>query len=122
MRTSMTRALGLTGLVILTLLAGYRTAILAQSEPARSATPHFAPGMGGGFGRNENKPAAKPLATIYLTTPMTAAAAKTWMKLQEPISLPFANETPLEDALKFIKDATKGKDDRGIPYYVDPIG
>src|SRR5262245_18584408 len=119
MRTTVTRALALLGLVALSLLAGYRSAILAQTEPARSAAPDFAAGTGGGFGSTENKPATKPLATIYLTTPMTAAAAKTWMKLQEPISLPFADETPLEDAMNFIKEATKGKDDKGVPFYVD---
>ena len=34
----------------------------------------------------------------------------------------FANETPLEDVLKYIKSATAGPHDTGIPIYVDPIG
>jgi hypothetical protein len=43
-------------------------------------------------------------------------------KLEEPISMSFANETPLEDVLKYIKSATMGPHDTGIPIYVDPEG
>lgn len=43
-------------------------------------------------------------------------------KLEEPISMSFANETPLEDVLKYIKSATQGANDSGIPIYVDPVG
>ncbi len=43
-------------------------------------------------------------------------------KLDEPISMTFANETPLEDVLKYIKSATQGPNDTGIPIYVDPVG
>ena len=43
-------------------------------------------------------------------------------KLDEPISMSFANETPLEDVLKYIKSATQGPNDTGIPIYVDPVG
>ena len=43
-------------------------------------------------------------------------------KLEEPISMSFANETPLEDVLKYIKSATQGPNDIGIPIYVDPAG
>ena len=43
-------------------------------------------------------------------------------KLNEPISMSFANETPLEDVLKYIKSATQGPNDTGIPIYVDPVG
>ena len=34
----------------------------------------------------------------------------------------FANETPLEDVLKYIKAATQGPNDTGIQIYVDPVG
>src|SRR4051812_30855721 len=125
MPTTVRRPFVLTCLVGLALLAGYRSALLAQGDPARplpAAAPRserFAPGFGGGFGA-DNKPAAtKPVPTVYVTAPMTAAAARTWLKLQEPVSANFANETPLEDVLKYIKEATKGKD-KGIPIYVDP--
>jgi formylglycine-generating enzyme required for sulfatase activity/serine/threonine protein kinase len=43
-------------------------------------------------------------------------------RLDALIPMKFANETPLENVLKSIKDATKGSDGLGIPIYVDPIG
>jgi hypothetical protein len=85
------------------------------------------PARGGGFMGNNN--AAKgetppePVRTIHLSAPVTDQAAKTWLKLQEPISVSFANETPLEDFLKFLKDATRGKDkEPGIRFFVEPGG
>ena len=43
-------------------------------------------------------------------------------KLKEPISMSFAAETPLDDVLKYIKQATTTSTFSGIPIYVDPIG
>jgi RNA polymerase sigma factor (sigma-70 family) len=43
-------------------------------------------------------------------------------KLDEPLSMSFNEETPLEDVLKYIKQATTTKTYAGIPIYVDPIG
>ncbi len=43
-------------------------------------------------------------------------------KLEEPISMSFANETPLDDVLKYIKQATTTPTFAGIPIYVDPHG
>jgi hypothetical protein len=43
-------------------------------------------------------------------------------KLDEPISMSFANETPLDDVLKYIKQATTTPTFTGIPIYVDPLG
>ena len=43
-------------------------------------------------------------------------------KLEEPVSMPFADETTLEDVLKYIKQATTTEKYAGIPIYVDPIG
>ena len=43
-------------------------------------------------------------------------------KLEEPISMSFNEETPLDDVLKYIKLATKTPSFPGIPIYVDPIG
>jgi len=43
-------------------------------------------------------------------------------KLDSPIAIPFASETPLEDVLKYVKQATAGDAlPAGIPIYVDPI-
>ena len=52
-------------------------------------------------------------------SPRTKAILK---KLDEPISMNFAKETPLEDVLKYICTATQGSDDSGILSYVDPAG
>ncbi len=43
-------------------------------------------------------------------------------KLEEPISMSFANETPLDDVLKYIKQATTTPTYSGIQIYVDPLG
>ena len=43
-------------------------------------------------------------------------------KLDQPVAMSFPNETPLEDVLKYIKQATQGPNDSGIPIYVDPLG
>jgi RNA polymerase sigma factor (sigma-70 family) len=43
-------------------------------------------------------------------------------KLEQPIAMSFPNETPLEDIIKYVKQATQGSSDSGIPIYVDPIG
>jgi tetratricopeptide (TPR) repeat protein len=44
-------------------------------------------------------------------------------KLDQPVSMPFPNDTPLEDVIKYIKTATVSPAlPEGIPIYVDPIG
>ena len=43
-------------------------------------------------------------------------------KLEEPISMSFTEDTPLEDVLKYIKQATTTPTYAGIPIYVDPLG
>jgi hypothetical protein len=43
-------------------------------------------------------------------------------KLSEPIPMSFNEETPLEDVLKYVKQATTTATYQGIPIYVDPIG
>ena len=43
--------------------------------------------------------------------------------LETPLSMNFSNDTPISDALKYIKEATKGAGlPSGIPIYVDPVG
>ncbi len=42
--------------------------------------------------------------------------------LEEPVAMFFANETPLIDVLKYIKQATTTPTFPGIPIYVDPDG
>ena len=44
-------------------------------------------------------------------------------KLDSPIAITFRSETPLEDVIKYIKQATAGGDlPQGLPIYVDPVG
>ena len=43
-------------------------------------------------------------------------------KLEEPISMSFNAETPLDDVVKYIKQATTTPKYSGIPIYVDPDG
>ncbi len=43
-------------------------------------------------------------------------------KLEQPVTMSFANETPLEEVLKYIKAMTQGSNDNGLPIYVDPVG
>jgi RNA polymerase sigma factor (sigma-70 family) len=57
--------------------------------------------------------------------PHTTAILK---KLDEPVAMPFANESPLEDVLKYIKQVTAiagtqgNPGSPGIPIYLDPKG
>ncbi len=41
-------------------------------------------------------------------------------KLEEPLTLHFPTETPLEQVLKHIKDTTRGADGKKLSIYVDP--
>jgi hypothetical protein len=44
-------------------------------------------------------------------------------KLDAPVEMSFANETPLADVLKYIRSATQSSEfPNGLPIYVDPIG
>jgi hypothetical protein len=45
----------------------------------------------------------------------------TLTRLEEPVSMSFAQGIPLEDALKYIKSATTGPRDHGMEIYVDPV-
>lgn len=54
--------------------------------------------------------------------PVDPASLAILKKLDGPLAMNFPNDTPLEDVLKYIKQATQGSDDAGIPIYVDPIG
>ena len=84
--------------------------------------------MGGGFGGGVEVTPEDLRIKIAQLGPRIAAHDKSpktkeiVAKLEQPISMPFASETPLEDVLKFIKSATQGANDTGIPIYVDPTG
>lgn len=43
-------------------------------------------------------------------------------KLEQRVRMAFPDQTPLEDVLKYVKSASQGPNDNGIPIYVDPVG
>ncbi|MGC8642033.1 MAG: RNA polymerase sigma factor [Isosphaeraceae bacterium] len=74
-------------------------------------------------------PRPKPAPTAPPTQPGTklgpgqdAKSQAIIARLEQPVAMSFPNETPLEDILKYIKQATQGPKDSGIPIYVDPLG
>jgi RNA polymerase sigma factor (sigma-70 family) len=85
--------------------------------------------MGAMMGRSTDRfPGRDRLLRVGIAEESAALAANennprsqvTLKKLEEPIVMPFANATPLEDVLKYIKQATTTSTFAGIPIYVDP--
>lgn len=73
-----------------------------------------AQGLGGGGMGEQPRRKAPPKV-------VTAAAARAWIKLQQPVPMPFRSETPLADVIKYIKQATADKDlPAGLAIYLDP--
>ncbi|QDV36795.1 RNA polymerase sigma factor [Tautonia plasticadhaerens] len=65
------------------------------------------PGMGG----RADRPGSDP------------ASQKVIARLEQPIAMPFENDTPLDDVLDYIRQATADENHRqGIPIYVDEFG
>lgn len=77
-------------------------------------------GQMGGGGTNESE-RSRP-EVVYIVPPITAKAARTWLKLNEPVAFNFPHETPLEDVLKYLKSATEEPKGKGLVFYVDPVG
>ena len=86
-------------------------------------------GGGGGFDGGSDGPsdletrvmiarASAALSTLD-KNPKSLAILK---KLEEPMTLHFPAEAPLNDVLKHIRDASKGSDGKKIAIYVDPLG
>jgi hypothetical protein len=64
-----------------------------------------------------------PPPRIYYKAPISAEAATTWIKLGRKVPMRFANETPLEEFIKKVKELTADKDDpEGLMVYIDPVG
>lgn len=62
--------------------------------------------------------APPPLASI----PRSPAWARTWLALQQPVDMPFAEETRLEDVLKYLRAKLAEGDKPRISIYLDPVG
>jgi hypothetical protein len=79
----------------------------------------YDPSRGDEVAHGTHGPGGKPSSSAEIT-PRTKAILNA---LEKPIAMSFPDETPLEDVLKYIKEATKNSErDSGIPIYVDPVG
>jgi hypothetical protein len=107
--------------VPLALLAYRARAQESETARLRPVSAPILPSFGGfgGAGGAEPEPARPTVA--YVVPPVSAKAAKTWEKLNAVVSLNFANETPLEDVLKVLREMSKGPHDKGLSFYIDPI-
>lgn len=104
-----------------------RATTIGEAQQQGGGGFHVATIDGGGVGRSDDADyerrvmiAKKTLRVAANdTSPQTKGILK---KLDEPISMSFGEETPLSDILKYIKSATTGANNTGIPIYVDPVG
>ena len=55
-------------------------------------------------------------------TVLSEKAAKTWLALSREVEIPFAQETILEDVVKFLNQSLIERDRGPVPIYVDPEG
>jgi len=85
--------------------------MIAKAGPTKKAD---------GQGRDEvQPPTPPPPKEVKILRPAVPALTR----LEAPISMSFAKQTPLVDVLKYIKQATKkGPDDAGLAVHVDPLG
>ncbi len=103
----------------------------AGAQAQAKAQAGMAAGGGGGFGGpSDNSRDQEQIARIQIAR-MSAAIATldknpknlaVIKKLEEPVTLHFPVETPLEVVLKHVKDATKVADGKRLSIYVDPLG
>ena len=61
-------------------------------------------------------------ATVALPRLLTPKSRAVLARLDEPIAMQFEDETPLEDVLKYITQATTKPPNFGIPIVVDALG
>jgi hypothetical protein len=100
------------------------------SSPRVTASPGTpAPAGTGGFGGGYSEPQLDRMSIAIANLAPKVAAKDTsprtkaiLTQLEQPISMNFADEVPLEDVLKYIKSASEGPNNPGIPIYVDPVG
>lgn len=112
-------ALGLTVFAGVLAISSFGAGPLPPAVLAATATAQHGGGAFGGLGDVGPEPAPK----VHIQAPVSAAAARIWAALDNPIDVPFPHETPLEDVLRYLKEATASDSHKaGIPIYVDPIG
>ncbi len=113
------QTLKLTGIAALLTVGVVGSVVLAQQGKVGSREP--APGA---VVASPQKGAATTTPKREQPTPQQLAekTRQIEMALDEPITMSFANETPLDDVLKYIKQATTTPTFPGIPIYVAPLG
>ena len=97
---------------------------------AGAAAPTVIQGGGGGFGgggvpdpnERDNRVGIARMSAALSTSDNNPRNQAIIKKLDDSISLHFANETPLEDVLKHLRQSFKGADGKRIPIYIDPVG
>ena len=105
---------------------------MAEQAGAADQSEKMGGGMAGGMmgmmgGRGGPGGSALSLAIVSAATEFALRDKNPKSKqihkaLDEPISMSFVAETPLDDALKYIKQATTTKTYQGIQIYLDPQG
>ena len=70
---------------------------------------------------HERNPMPLPSTITHLFNAPDPRNEAVWTKLAQPLSMNF-DEVRLEELLKYVKSATQGSTDAGIPIYVDPAG
>ncbi len=121
-RTMFFQTLKFTGIAALLTVGVVGTVVLAQQGKNEARAPSA---------RSDEavvaSPQNKPADASRVRNPPTAQALAEKTRqiekaLDEPITMSFANETPLDDVLKYIKAATTTPTFPGIPIYVQPLG
>ena len=115
----------ISAIVVLVTAGVLGTVVIAQNH--RGTEPAAARPGGAAVEPPQNRPqpGAPPSGGAAAPAPGSDREQKTKQllaALEEPIAMSFANETPLDDVLKYIKQATTTATYPGIPIYVEPKG
>ena len=98
---------------------------LAMSRYQRASAGARSPSPGGFGGMSIGMAEIDPeyLEIVHRSVPPTPESTRVWNALLKPVDMPFAKETPLEDALDFVRDVTRSPEfPLGLLLYVDPNG
>ncbi len=118
------QTLKMTGIAALLTVGGVvGTVVLAQQGKAPRADTSSRPDQFAA-GSPQSKPPVPPTRSRKHTTTqdLEEKTRQIELVLDLPIPLSFPKETPLDDVLKYIKQATTTATFPGIPIYVDPLG
>jgi hypothetical protein len=74
-------------------------------------------------GATRAQDAAAPAPLVVASRPISGPEAEAWLMLNRVVSLPFPNETPLQDVLRYLQETTREESGQGgLKIYVDPAG